>query len=201
MHDPTFWCSRWCCQCCIFFCICRFPFHFACLSLLPFLSASCFSSSTCWWFSSICFWPRSINRTINIVSLNDLKNPPEGRSIPFSWECISIVRELVYQLPQHGTIQYTYRLLFCNMQLKEFFMSSHSIFSLLCFPPPLLSVHALYKLATNAQAVTEDIGMYMQLSPSVQCTWCITWLNTFHIEPGTSREGWSDQQAQRLKMC
>ena len=86
---------------------------------------------------------------------------------------MSIVRDLVYQLPQHGTIQYTYRLLFCNMQLKEFFMSSHSIFSLLfllCFPPPLLSVHALYKLATNAQAVPEDIGIYMQLSPSVQCT-------------------------------
>ena len=54
----------------LFLLLCLFPsfcMSFSSALLVPALSASCFSSSTCWWFSSICFWPRSIiNRTISI---------------------------------------------------------------------------------------------------------------------------------------
>ena len=59
-------------------------------------------------------------------------------------------------------------------QLKEFFTSSHSSFSLLfllCLSP-LLFVHALHKLATNAQAV---LDRYTALSISTHDA-----LDTFH---------------------
>ena len=85
----------------------------------------------------------------------------KGRSIPVSLECMS--SGLVCQLPQHGTIRYTYHLLSSATVERVFrvfsfhFLSPLSSLPSSSLPPPLLSVHALHKFATiaNAQAVPD----------------------------------------------
>ena len=81
-----------------------------------------------------------------------------------------VYSDLVCQLPQHGTIQYTYRLLFSATVERVFhifsfyFLSPLSSLPFSSLPLPLLSVHVLHKLATNAQAVTDRYTQQLRLS-------------------------------------
>lgn len=129
LYHASLLCSRWCCQCWIFFCV--FSFHSTISHTFLFchscssLSACCFSSSTCWWFSSMTFWRRS---AINFNKINIRQIEPALYLLPFA-----VVFEIAY--------------LFFSFSFL--FLPSLPPFS--SPPPPLLSEHALHMLATDAQ--------------------------------------------------